>query len=321
MQTNPDENNSQDQTTDGQPPGIGPQVGERGEIEQSTTQQDARADPQSPPVVKDRLIVRCYRWSKRQFWDSWRFDDRPSFFDALTSLVAVVGVYFLIGQARQTDDALKEAREANRISREMMIRSDADSKQQDVRYLEQVQVARDSASAAKDTATATIGQLAIASDQLASQREAMRLERRAWVTVSGVEFLNKWEPGESLTVRLMIHNSGQSPALNLRVRNRLGYTPQLPAGTRVPSPSPDQIVDSDGSVMVIGPSQIWSNVKPSKSTITKANIQSVIDSKMRFYVFGEIVYDDIFGADHLTEYCFWSSIKDSGPCEKWNTAN
>lgn len=89
--------------------------------------------------------------------------------------------------------------------------------------------------------------------------------------------------------------------------------PEIASGT-TPSPA----VGAPSGTMLI-------TRKGSRGDIQKMGSAyfSRINSGIRWNMFGAILYDDIFGREHVTQFCLSSQSEGDGmiPCEKWNTAS
>jgi len=115
MKTKPNKK-SRDKQLQQRPQAVGPEIGEGGDVQGNSDQNNKYTSNQSPTGMKKGIVGRCLLWCKRRFWESWCFDREPSFFDLITSIAAVFGLYFLVQQSCQTNSALREARNANQIA-------------------------------------------------------------------------------------------------------------------------------------------------------------------------------------------------------------
>jgi hypothetical protein len=81
---------------------------------------DPQTSRENQHISGERALKKDRSWLLRRLWDSWHFDRQPSLFDALTTLVSVIGVIVVLGQIRQTSESLREAREANQLARKTL---------------------------------------------------------------------------------------------------------------------------------------------------------------------------------------------------------
>ena len=134
--------------------------------------------------------------------------------------------------------------------------------------------------------------------QISLQREAMRLERRAWVAAQGI--VNPTiESGKPLSFTVPISNSGATP----------GHIAQVRVQTRTLAADAAFVASYDptesGSAMVIQPGMNVGVIRSGTQTLTQEHIAVLKSGSVRVYVFGEITYRDIFSRSHRTTFCQW----------------
>ena len=254
----------------------------------STTEGSGRARVQEPAeqerhdsnsgatLSSPRLLGRVGPWVRFKFWESWRFDRNPSIFDALTALAAVIGIYFLITQSRQTASAINEAREANRISQRS------------------VQLTAEALEAGRDANRA--------------EREAFRLDQRAWILASDVRLPKFNGPGR-LAVVITIANVGRSPALNV-AHEDFFYGAQSPGST---PPMFLRVCDGNDCSRInrVPEESIGPNVGRQiimEKQVTEDDYARLRKGDIDLVVEGRIEYRDIFNVDHFTNYCYQTTI-------------
>jgi hypothetical protein len=138
-----------------------------------------------------------------------------------------------------------------------------------------------------------------AADQLGSQREALRLERRAWV---GADQALKpvIQAGQPVSVAVQFVNVGQSPGLRIESINRLDpvqvgevFTPTFPDLGRRPS-SPTLLPGMRTTANVV-----------SSWTVTDARLSAIKNGQLTVYLYGRIRYRDIFDQPRESGYCMF----------------
>jgi hypothetical protein len=153
--------------------------------------------------------------------------------------------------------------------------------------IRQLDIARDQMAASNQTATA----------QLDSQRNALRLERRAWVGAD--QALKPFvQAGRPVAVSVQIVNTGQSPGLRVESNNRLvpvelgqAFKPEFPDLPTRPS-SPALLPGMRTTATVV-----------SNWTVTDARLSAIKDGKLTVYLYGRITYRDIFNQPREGGYC------------------
>lgn len=218
-------------------------------------------------------------------------------------IIAAIGAAFVLGQlqqmtwnnqilASQSESAVTGAIESERITRE------------------QLKIARDQATAAKNSVEAIQNQ--------------MRLDQRAWVTV------DVGEKAGNFSVNM--HNTGRTPALNVTYTvgftpGKLGVIPDVEgdlkksnSSTPMPLPKnlpPDMLdrLKKEGVIRERPPTGFV--IAPDKSEIASyygTKFSQVIGSDaQRIYIQGRITYDDVFGHKHETFFCYWYAAPNAYP--------
>jgi hypothetical protein len=272
---------------------------------------DHLVEPEGAPSIESvaptntGFVAKAGVWCRSQLWDAWHFDKNPSIFDAFTALAAVAGIYFLVTQSRQTDAAINEARESNRISRELLAKSDADGNQQEARFAAQMKISEASAAAAQRSAQLTAEALETARDANRAERDAFRIDQRAWILVSDIAFPRFSEPGR-LDVALTIQNVGRSPAMN--VSHEDFFYDTVPGGPGPPTFF--RICTATGcsgfSEENIGPN-VGRRITLTKD-VSEDELGKLKTGAISFLVHGSIRYKDIFGESRATNYCYQTQV-------------
>jgi hypothetical protein len=213
-------------------------------------------------------------------------------FEGLVTAATITGVWFLVLQWSQTEEALEEARTANRLTAKAQADAASDSIAQQQRYERQLEVATDSAQAAKVQAhTAEIA----AKQSLKS----FRRDQRAWVAYGAV-VLNQ-EPatdGETIKVTLLIQNVGKTPAFETKVRSRLhvGSNPLDP-------PLWSTILAENPTTIFPGLTNLTTSFDTAGLPLPLRVITAYRDGTAKFYVWAYVLYRDAFGVEHWTQAC------------------
>ena len=182
-----------------------------------------------------------------------------------------------------------------------------------VRNLEQAN--RQHLKATEDSLSAT---MKVASDTLAAQREAMRLERRALVGVTGLREI-VFEADKPFLLVAEVRNSGATPAriTSVRMQTR-AFAPSDPFVARYVGP-----VEAP-SVLMIQPGMAVGLPHKGRKNLSGADVKVLREGSLaRVHVFGEILYRDIFDRPHFTRFCMRieADLKTSRWCDTYNEAD
>ena len=224
---------------------------------------------------------------------------------AIAALSALLNVFVLAFQVWLSDRSAKEAAaQTNKLiaAGEAMVRN-----------LEQAN--RQQLKATEDTLSAT---MKTASDNLAAQREAMHLERRAWVGVTGLREISL-EVDKPSSFTAEVRNSGATPARITLVRIQAhALAPSATFAARYVDP-----VESP-STLVLQPGMTAGLPHRGRQNLTPADVKLLREgTAARVYVFGEIRYRDVFDRPHFTRFCMRieADLKTSKWCAIHNEAD
>jgi hypothetical protein len=132
-----------------------------------------------------------------------------------------------------------------------------------------------------------------AEGQLREMRDEMIRGERAWITITKIDgnFLTSGD----LVISIYFKNTGRTPAINVMPmatcsfdKNLIGAVDTFPVGNKY-----SQLIGPDVEPKISG-----SGI-PIPAEAIKA-----IKNGMPYYVWGTVWYDDIFGSNHWTQYCF-----------------
>jgi len=153
----------------------------------------------------------------------------------------------------------------------------------------QLRAARMAAEAAKDSAGA-------AKESLSATTVLAERGVRAWVRAEGATVKFRSPEGIPLKTQIILRNAGQTVARNVRIKNGWVAAPEIPddltfSAYEMPSRN---IAPSDAAYILIelGFKEIGNMLRMEISQGQKA-----------LFVFGTLVYDDVFGHEHHTEWC------------------
>jgi hypothetical protein len=147
---------------------------------------------------------------------------------------------------------------------------------------------------------------------LAANKQAI-VTQRAWIAVN-VETISldgsikgpvfKWAIGQPFDIRISVKNTGRTPALNVREASGTAPVDGKP-GTVLFKPMPrfddDKnytlagILTPDGGVSIMDLTY--------ETPLTIGDRNDIISGKLRMFVYGRVLYDDVFGDHHFITFC------------------
>jgi hypothetical protein len=141
------------------------------------------------------------------------------------------------------------------------------------------------------------------------------MDQRAWVGVSRIPVINLAADSNAF-IGVVIKNTGKTPAL----KNRTKFVLDIhPSGT---GPNIRYNTRTYDSVSVVQPGQEEILPVGTHTYITKRRAEALKVGSIEAYVYGKILYVDIFGACHRTMFCF--SVQPGEfptPCATYNDAD
>ena len=152
--------------------------------------------------------------------------------------------------------------------------------------------------------------------QLEQQREAMRIERRAWIGVTEMQDLTI-SAGVPVGFRVIITNSGQTPGFITQSTVRARYQPIEETFSAVYTGV------NFSSRSVVHPGMRISTGAGEGRPVTETDVAAIRSEGGRFYIFGEIRYQDVFGVEHMTRYCQYvqPDLRTLSWCDSYNEAD
>jgi hypothetical protein len=249
------------------------------------------------PILDVRGFPEESRMNIRQRWKQTSLHNKLLVeVGAVAALGTVLNIGVLVIQARSTDA------QTNRLiaaARAMVSHLEKANQQQ-------VKLAENSLAAAAKTAA----------DHLSAQSEALKLERRAWVGVTGLrEMVFEADKPSSFTAE--VRNTGATPAriTSVRIQPRvLGPSDSFSANYVDP--------DTPGSKMVLQPGMSAGLPYRGPQKLTSADLAR-LRTVGRVYFFGEILYLDVFDRPHFTRFCMRVNpdLQGSTWCDTYNEAD
>ncbi|MFN0108589.1 MAG: hypothetical protein ACKVZH_07010 [Blastocatellia bacterium] len=190
----------------------------------------------------------------------------------------------------------------------------------------------------------TLGVLAITLYQTYETREARRLEYRAYIAVKGVALVPRPDDPQTSDLIVRYTNTGRTPGLNGIIktnlesretplsdnpsyesrdvfRSKLVLSSQIDIQTMIASQTVDNTSNLAASFGKQG-SPVNSSL-PTKQIPPDVPPVKVIVQTKKYYVYGLIEYEDIFGQAHWTKFCYVNTpgTKDWINCAGYNDAN
>ncbi len=204
--------------------------------------------------------------------------------NAILAAVGIVAIVIYLGQLCAMNKTLREIQK------------------QTPEIQKQAKAAQDQLAQAKAesiaSGIATDQQLAIMQRQLTQQGNAMRLDQRAWVTVTAVQLTDALKVGEEATLTVNTKNSGKTPALDVHDYSTIVARPTIAeaiSGEIAGKPVSSAIFEAGGTGKLIE-----STSQPFK----QGHIDAIQSGRTTLYAVGRICYRDIFDVQRETRYCF-----------------
>jgi hypothetical protein len=125
-------------------------------------------------------------------------------------------------------------------------------------------------------------------------------ENRAWIGVID-ESISDIKKGEKIDVVIRIQNSGKSPALEVQPILRTEFrTEPVP----IPMPIPDTS-NLEKSITAIAPNGYKDLRRMSDKVFPEEGMPLFDQDIVRFYIYGQITYEDTLQRIHHTYFCFY----------------
>jgi hypothetical protein len=137
-------------------------------------------------------------------------------------------------------------------------------------------------------------------ESLDETRRAIRYSEAAYIAITDASLVQFGE-GLPTVCRMFYTNAGNTPAYNVRTYGHINLweRPMIPADQ-------DKLKDIAGvecSQHLIAPSGVRDHIVTVQAPLTALLFQQIEEGKLRFYVWGIITYEDIFGRERWTTFC------------------
>lgn len=173
-------------------------------------------------------------------------------------------------------------------------------------------------------AAAAIYQFVITDGQL----HAMKQDQRAWVKIASPEPLATGG-GQPIIAPVHLINTGKTPALNYLGEALVKILPieQEPA---FDYSQWDHGRTNGGILYTADPRDIeasmyakdaWTTSHPEMIALSDTDYKKFLDGKAYIVVYARVTYSDIYGVNHWTHFCNWSSHAPSSPALKCSECN
>lgn len=129
---------------------------------------------------------------------------------------------------------------------------------------------------------------------ITDNKEAMKLDQRAWVGALDASPVGELEKGQATGVKITYVNTGKTPARDVRT-----HVDWKLEETAIPAYDSDPGVNLEHSRILLLPSG-----KGSVARGMSDEVAAAINSDRPGYIFGTVWYDDIFGSHHWSQFCF-----------------
>jgi hypothetical protein len=141
------------------------------------------------------------------------------------------------------------------------------------------------------------GQLYEMRQAVALQTKTLRIDQRAWVAPDGI--VGTTETNQPYIVTVLLKNTGKTFAKGCFIRSG---TQQNELSEDYPNFDPIIEAAQHIELGTVAPNQVVKH--PLQISQTKQEFDEVAIPTVRFFIFGEVTYDDIFGCHHWTKFCF-----------------
>jgi len=144
----------------------------------------------------------------------------------------------------------------------------------------------------------------------------LHLDQRAWLGVDNIEGIPT--KGQLFTFKVAIKNTGKTPAKNVGGWKHCEIHPKIP---NVQAACRKGLNEGLSSNAILNPGGVLLAVfNPSKGQPLQQDFSEIVGSDRLFYVYGCVIYDDVFKNKHWLTYCSYWNEREQGydPCEKYN---
>jgi hypothetical protein len=109
--------------------------------------------------------------------------------------------------------------------------------------------------------------------------------------------------GQAASVEVQVENSGRTPAINITIQSKLDYR-----DSAIPEKPDYGRSAGNNSIATLLPGASAPVIIFGERGLLSTEVQAFKDLKSKFYAYGLIQYEDVFGARHTTRFCGWYNI-------------
>jgi hypothetical protein len=144
-------------------------------------------------------------------------------------------------------------------------------------------------------ALAAVAQVFTTCSQWQVMDETMKMDQQAWIGVTSKDMMVLM-PGTPLKAKVVLRNSGKTPAINVKTFGKLiQVTERLSSERFEITPLPKDTESGSALAPNAESRSIFIGDTP--------KLQMIRDSKIFVYFYGKITYQDVFKNNHLTKFC------------------
>lgn len=147
-----------------------------------------------------------------------------------------------------------------------------------------------------------------------SATKQAEITQRPWIGIASVDPFSL-SPSDSFGLRFNVVNTGRTPGLNVRTVIVLRSLPVKERFSPIMGAVPAGTIQSASAILPNGTLFIETPRYP----LAQAQIDAIKGGTIILYVYGQIAYFDVFGADHITKFC--KMIVDTNKSEDCGTDN
>lgn len=143
--------------------------------------------------------------------------------------------------------------------------------------------------------------------QLQQMKRQLLIDQRAWVATNGV--VGTPEGGKILVTQVNMINSGRTFAKNINVAGALraylrGVIPDFENEMRGAAHDRKPQDISQGIIAPNGQTSSTTHPPENAEALTEPDVEALKKGYAKYFFFGQITYDDIFGKSHWLTFCF-----------------
>ncbi|HEV3041729.1 MAG TPA: hypothetical protein VHA33_28445 [Candidatus Angelobacter sp.] len=125
--------------------------------------------------------------------------------------------------------------------------------------------------------------------------EGMQLAQRAYLSVVELQYSQVPSVNKTLGVNVILRNPGNSPAMNIRIAESIDIRISVSTMPLTYPDHPDQGFDAAPGTDI---------VREYHYAVTQEHVDAIANDTKRLYVWGWARYNDIFGKEHWTKWCY-----------------